>query len=51
MKEKVLWDWTELNQKKEEDNTNIIKENDSEVNIRKDKTQHKNKGSIEEFIE
>ena len=27
------------------------KENDSEVSIRKDKTQHKNKGSFEEFIE
>ena len=26
LKEKVLWDWTKLNQKKEEDNTNKIKE-------------------------
>ena len=34
-----------------EDNTNKIKENDSEVNIRKDEAQHKNKGSFEEFIE
>ena len=40
--------------KEEEDNTNKIKEkkeNDSEINIRKDDTQHKNKGSFEEFIE
>ena len=50
MKEKVLWDWTKLNQKKEEDNTNKIKKN-TEVRIRKDETQHRNEGSLEEFIE
>ena len=26
MKEKVIWDWTKLNQKEAEDNTNKIKE-------------------------